>query len=803
MTEATLHIRLPVLLPHVQDERDQCVLRLNERLLNRKGIEQAHVERENGEVVLCLHYDANLVSLLEVRRLAEQAGIAVANRYHHELIPIEGMDCSDCVVVLEHGIGRMDGVLTANASYTVQVLQVEYDTQKTSRAAIERRVRTLGYEVPATGLRSLYRQNRELLFVALAGVFTLTGFLLERSGGPVWAPLLFYLGAYLYGGWDIAHHAWHALRERRFDTDLLMLVAALGAAALGKYAEGALLLFLFGLGHTLEERALDRARAAVRALGDLTPKTALIRRGGAEIELPVDQVQIDDVVIVRPGTRVPVDGEVIAGQSAVNQSPVTGESAPVDKTPGSQAFAGTINGEGALEVRVTRLARDSTLARVMRLVEEAQAQKSPTQQTVERFSRVFVPAVLVAALLLIVVPPLFGVPFQESFLRAMTLLVAASPCALALGAPVAILAGVARAARGGVLVKGGVYLENLGRLKAIAFDKTGTITSGRPEVTDVVASDGVWQIADSRWQMADGGAAMGSDRARSEAIEVLALAAAAESRSGHPLAQAVVRAAKAAMSDRPLLPVAEVESLTGRGLRARVDGRSVFIGSLKLLDENGVHVPADLRGRAEALETAGKTVTAVAVDGRAAGLLALADTLRPGVPETLAELRRLGVTETVMLTGDNARVARRIAQEAGIASYRADLLPEDKLNAIRELVEEYGQVAMVGDGVNDAPALANATVGIAMGGAGTDVALETADVALMADDLGMLPFAIGVGRATRAVIQQNLVIALGVIGLLIVTSVFGLVGIGAAIILHEGSTIVVVLNALRLLTYRD
>jgi Cd2+/Zn2+-exporting ATPase len=487
----------------------------------------------------------------------------------------------------------------------------------------------------------------------------------------------------------------------------------------------------------------------------------------------------------------------------VDQSPVTGESAPVDKTPGSQAFAGTINGEGALEVRVTRLARDSTLARVMRLVEEAQAQKSPTQQTVERFSRVFVPAVLVAALLLIVVPPLFGVPFQESFLRAMTLLVAASPCALALGAPAAILAGVARAARGGVLVKGGVHLENLGRLKAIAFDKTGTITSGRPEVTDVVAVDGVWQIANGKWLMADGGAAMGAGQARSEAMEVLALAAAAESRSGHPLAQAVVRAAKAAMPGRPFLPVAEVESLTGRGLRARVDGRSVFIGSLKLLDENGVHVPADLRGRAEALESAGKTVTAVAVDGRAAGLLALADTLRPGVPETLAELRRLGVTETVMLTGDNARVARRTAQEAGIASYRADLLPEDKLNAIRELVEEYGQVAMVGDGVNDAPALANATVGIAMGGAATDVALETADVALMADDLGTLPFAVGIGRATRAVIQQNLAIALGVIGLLIVTSVFGLVGIGAAIILHEGSTIVVVLNALRLLTYRE
>jgi Cd2+/Zn2+-exporting ATPase len=378
-------------------------------------------------------------------------------------------------------------------------------------------------------------------------VFTAIGFLMERSTNAGWLPLLFYAGAYLYGGWDIAHHAWHALRERRFDTDLLMLIAALGAAALGEFAEGALLLFLFGLGHTLEERALDRARAAVHALADLAPKTALIRRAGAEIELPVEQAQIGDIVVVRPGARIPVDGDVIAGQSAVDQSPVTGESAPVDKAPGSQVFAGVINGQGALEVRVSRLAHDSTLARVMRLVEEAQAQKSPTQQTVERFSRVFVPTVLIAALLLIVVPPLFGASFQESFLRAMTLLVAASPCALALGAPAAILAGVARAARGGVLVKGGVHLENLGRLKAMAFDKTGTITRGRPEVTEVVVADGTL-LCDPARSPSEGeqafraGSEADDGQISSEAAVLLGVVAAAESRSGHPLAQAIVRA---------------------------------------------------------------------------------------------------------------------------------------------------------------------------------------------------------------------------------------------------------------------
>lgn len=592
----------------------------------------------------------------------------------------------------------------------------------------------------------------------------------------------FYIAAYILGGWDISQHAWHALKEKQFDTDLLMVTAALGAATLGEFAEGALLLFLFSLGHALEERALDRARAAIRALADLAPNIALVKRDGKEIELPVEQLKMDDVVIVRPGVRVPVDGDVLTGQSAINQAPVTGESVPVDKAPGDKVFAGTVNGEGALELTVTKLAKDSTLARVVKMVEEAQTQKSPTQQTVEKFERVFVPCVLIVTALIIIVPPLLGVPFQIAFLRAMTLLVAASPCALALGTPASILSGVAQAARNGVLIKGGVHLENLGRLKAIAFDKTGTITHGQPEVTDIV------KLPSSNDQINNDDA-------------LLALAAAVESRSAHPLAQAVVRAAQAkALS---LAAVGNVESLTGRGLRSTVNGQAVLIGNLKLMEESSVTVTAEARQQIESLQTHGKTIMAVAVNGQLVGVLGLADTLRPEAATTMAALKRIGVRETVMLTGDNTRVAAAIAKQVGLTDFRADLMPEDKVKAIRNLTEKYGETAMVGDGVNDAPALANATVGIAMGGAGTDVALETADVALMGDDLAKLPFAVGLGRATRAIITQNLFISLGVIFFLIVASLVGWAGIGVAILLHEGSTIVVVLNALRLLRFKQ
>jgi len=778
MSEKILELDIPLLLPGIENDEDGCLDRLEGALQNHRGVLKIHLHRDHDPVQLCFHYDPGVITIDDLRRIAQRAGVGITKRYHHEVIPVEGMDCSDCALVLEHSLGRLEGVLDVSVSYVGQTINVEYDARHVNRRRLERRVHQLGYRVQVEGVPRWYQENRELLFSLSAGLFVLAGWLGARFFDfPPAASLVLYLAAYAAGGYDITRHTLHALRERHFDTDLLMVLAALGAAFLGEYVEGALLLFLFSLGHSLEERALDQARNAIRALADLSPKTALVHRAGQVSEVPVEQLQIGDTVFVPPGVRVPVDGEILSGTSGVDQSPVTGESIPVDKVPGDPVFAGSVNGEGALEVRVTRLAQDSTLARVVEMVARAQSQKSLSQQTIERFTSWFVPAVLIADLLMIIVPPMFGVPFTDSFLRAMTLLVAASPCALALGTPSAILSGVAQAARNGVLVKGGVHLENLGQLHAIALDKTGTVTKGKPEMTDLVAL-----------------ASLSED-------EVLALAAAVESRSAHPLAQAVVRAAQE--RDLAIPEASEAMSLTGRGIQAKVDGKTARIGNLQLFAEAGLTVPHAVQTQVQALEDQGKTTMLITVDGDLIGLIAVADVIRPEASAAISAIQKLGVYETVMLTGDNPRVAAHIAQQVGLTDFRADLMPEDKLTAIRALVEERGIVAMVGDGVNDAPALANATVGIAMGGAGTDVALEIADVALMADDLSKLPFAVGLGRATRAIIKQNLFISLGVIAVLIGLAVTGLAGIGLAIVFHEGSTVIVVLNSLRLLGYHN
>jgi len=778
MEEKTLQLDIPLLIPGLTNHQDACLERLETSLKNQRGIQRAHVERQNDPQVLCLHYNPSLTSLEQVQRIAERAGAKIANQYRHEVIPIRGVDCSDCVTVLEHSISRIDGVLDVKASYTAQKIFIEYDSKATNQAAIERRIQHLGYQIPREGARKWYEENRALLSSLVAGVFLLLGWLGENFFGfPFPISLGMYLLAYVLAGWETAIHAWYALKARTFDTDILMIAAALGAAFLGEFAEGALLLFLFSLGHAMERRVLDQARNAIRALSELAPKTALVKRQGQEVEIPVDEIKLEDMILIRPGTRIPVDGIVTKGSSAVDQSPITGESNPVDKAISEEVFAGSVNGPGVLEIQVTRLAKDSTLARVTKMIEQAQAQKSPTQQLTERFMGWFVPAVLILDLLLILIPPLFGVPFTVSFSRAMVLLVAASPCALALGTPAAIMAGVAQAARNGVLVKGGRHLENLGRLKALAFDKTGTLTQGKLQLTDIVSANSA-----------------------SEA-EVLALAAAVESRSAHPLAKAIVRESDSRQLKLP--EVEDVEALTGRGMNARLQNNTVQVGSVQSMKESGIQVPPIILEKVEILTNQGKTTMLVSKGGETLGLLAVADTIRPDTKNTISELHSQGIRKMVMLTGDNPQVAAHIARQIGMDEFRAQLMPEDKVTAVRSLVAQYQDVGMVGDGVNDAPALANATVGIALGGASTDVALETADVALMGDDLTKLPFAVALGRATRNLILQNLVIAMGVIFTLILSALFGWAGLGITVLIHEGSTIVVALNSLRLLKFEQ
>lgn len=821
----TIQLNLSLVLPDIEAS-DDCICHLTDRLLANKGIEKAHIVSNEGGDQLCLHYNPNRINLAQVQHLASEMGATVSQRYRHEQIPFLGLTSADAADSLTQTLAALPGVLHANANYAAGLIFIAYDSERIERSSIEQAIRQMGARLPVpalvggsaehahahdhgyahththapghahahshahghdhghdhgsapTFLPHWMQERWTIILVALAGLFLLIGWVGENFLGMASSiALVFYALAYIAGGYDVSTHAIPGLLKGKFDTDVLMLAAAAGAAILGEWAEGAFLLFLFSLGHAGEHYALDRARNAVNALGDLMPTSARVKRNGAIVELSVEDVRIDDVVVVRPGDRLPVDGEIVSGHSTIDQSPITGESVPVGKQPGDQVFAGTINQAGALDIRVTKLAQDNTLSRIMQLVAEAQSQQSPTQQFTQRFTAWFVPVVLLSCVLLTVVPPLVGwMPLTDSFYRAMLLLVAASPCALALGTPATVLAGIAQAARNGVLIKGGVHLENLGAIEAIGFDKTGTITEGRFSVTDTLPLSG------------------------SDATELLRIAAAVEQQSNHPLAQAVVKAAQA---QQLTLPLAEqVENIPGRGLRGTVDGLPVLVGSLKLFEEEFGENPQLAEVFAQ-LEQTGRSTMAISQGERIMGVLGLADAPRSGVSQTMQRLRELGVKHLVMLTGDNTNVAQRIAGQVGLTDVRAELMPEDKLAAIKQLQGKYGQIAMAGDGVNDAPALASATVGIAMGGAGTAVALETADVALMGDDLSKLPFAVGLSRASRAIIRQNLGVSLGVIALLLLTSVLGVVQLSAAVVLHEGSTIVVVLNALRLLGYRQ
>ncbi len=829
-TEIT-RLDIPVVLPEVADMQDACLARLVDALATRPGVVHVHVarpgERERGAPVtvsgpqLCLHYDPARLSLARVTELAHAAGAAVTQRFGHVVLSFRHVGSEDDGRRMEEGLQALPGVTAAAVNIASQLARVEFDRQQIEPSTIERAfddlvgiTPSLATEVNETAAETTgateaphapwYRRHRELAWSLAAGLLLAVGYWVERTQGMGPLPIAVFVASYVFGARDNVGHFLKELRKGRlrFNIDLLMVVAATGAAGLGQWAEGALLLFLFSLGHALEHYALGRARNAIKALAELAPTRAIVLRneGGTRREevVPIAQVRPGDHVLVKPAERLSVDGTVVEGQSAVNQAPITGESVPVEKDVGAPVYAGSVNGEGALVIAVTTAIGDRTLDRVIALVADAQTQKAPTQQFTERFERVFVPLVLLTTVLLIVVPPVLGVwEWRDAFYRAMTLLVAASPCALALGTPAAVLTGIAQAARNGVLIKGGAHLETLGTISVLALDKTGTITRGEPSLTDVRPMDGVGHDA------------------------LLALAAAVERRSQHPIAKAVLTAAAKAGVVVP--EASDVESVTGQGIRARVGTDNIAIGRLRMFESESSSpspvvpeastdsagpppgIPADVWLEVLRLEERGRTVLVVARTTprgvKFLGVIGVADEPREQVQRTLQELRVAGVRQLVMLTGDNAGVARAVAQRVGIDDFRAGLLPEDKVTAIRELAAR-GAIAMVGDGVNDAPALANATVGIAMGGAGTAAALETADVALMGDDLGRLPFAMGLSRQTRRVIRQNLVVSLGVIGLLIVASVTGLVGIGPAVIAHEGSTLVVIANALRLLSYR-
>ncbi len=852
MTERTLELAL--LLPRAA-ECGGCVEEVGRELLRLDGIHSVDPDVQRG--LLGVRFDEGSLSGDAVETFARRAGAQahcedhcpLATHAHGPLdlsrplpgesggerrvLHVTGMDCADCAVKLQGALRKERGVRSADVNFGAATLAVAIDPGQTALPDVFRAVRRLGYDTverraqaesasahgakAAQASRGFWLTEPRAVATVLSGALTTAAFV-ASAAAPAAAPWLFG-AAVVVGGAYVARAALFSLRARQVDMNVLMTLAMIGAAAIGQWSEAALVAFLFSLGTVLQAATLERTRRAISGLMKLAPPAASVLKptadGSGRLETRIDaaEIVVGDVVVVRPGERAAVDGVVVEGSAAADQAPVTGESAPVAKTAGDQVFAGSIIEGGTLHVRATTIASDTTIAKIVHMVEEAQAQRAPAETIVDRFASRYTPVVVALAAAVAFIPPLLGASFDTWFYRGLALLIISCPCALVISTPVSILAALAHATGNGVLIKGGAYLEQMAGLKAVAFDKTGTLTWGRPRVTDVVPLNGA-----------------APDR-------VLEVAAALERYSEHPLARAITEHAEAsgAAMPAPVMVTAcacstpgccsadvggsagedgdghghtghdhgsrppDVErfrAIPGRGVRAELDGRLHFVGRPDLL---GAHaVDPELLALVDGLERQGKTAVVVGDGDGALGVIAVSDPLRPGARETVAELRALGVVEVAMLTGDNPETAAAVAAEAGVTDVRAGLLPEQKVAAVAELRDRAGAVAMVGDGINDAPALAAASLGIAMGAAGTDAALETADIALMGDDLSAVPETIRLARRTTRIIWQNIIFSIVVKAVFLILAPLGLVSLWLAVFADMGTSLLVTGNGLRL-----
>jgi Cd2+/Zn2+-exporting ATPase len=766
---------------------------------------------------LTVAYDAEQVERGEILARIRGLGYDVPEPAAYEspvppremVFDVDGLDCADCALHLEEALRNTAGVDQVSVDFSLARVRLVPQDGAQIQSTVESVAGGMGYSLRSeaapdgeereqTWRERLWHRRRDLTTLA-AGLLIALAVMMQLAGLPETVVAAVFVAAIVTGGYYIGRSGWVALRTARtLDMNALMTIAAVGAIFVGEWAEGAVAMFLFSLGNTMEGYTMDRARNAIRSLMDLSPRRATVVHGSQERQVPVEELRAGDRILVRPGERIPMDGQILSGESAVNQAPITGESVPVDKTSDDEVYAGTINGQGALTVRVTRLAADTTIARIIKMVEEAQAQKAPSQRFVDRFARVYTPLVIVIAAGVAFLPPLagwlsgagtFGALFGEWVYRALVLLVIACPCALVISTPVSIVSAIASAARAGVLIKGGAHLESLGALKVMAFDKTGTLTAGQPQVVEVRCFDHTEGLS---W----------SDCADCRAL--LADVATIERQSEHPLARAVVAEAEAHGLTSELAAAEAVEAITGRGVRGQVNGHSMTVGTHTYIHESDPDlVDSPLCDAVHAAQAAGQTVMVIRDDCCGVrGHIAVADTVRPGVGQVLSALDKVGIEHTVMLTGDNEATARAIATAAGVDDVRAELLPEQKVAAIEAMLDRYEAVAMVGDGVNDAPALARATVGIAMGAAGTDAALETADVALMADDLSKLPFAVSLSQQARRIIRQNVALSLGIKALFLALAIGGAATLWMAVFADVGASLIVTLNGMRLLRRR-
>ncbi len=701
---------------------------------------------------------------------------------------IHGMDCAEEVSLLKRelvpllgsderlGFDVLNGKLSVDLSQTdVTSAEVLAAIQRTGLSAEQR-----GDRSSEASDRSSKQQHQRAIFTAASGVMGLTGLVVESfwptsvdAVSPI--AIVCYLLGIFAGLYLVLPKAWRSVVTLRPDMNLLMSVAVLGAIGIGEWFEGATVAFLFSLSLLLESWSIGRARRAIASLMDLSPPIAHLRDESGEIQnVPPDDVPVGSVLIIRPGEKIPLDGRVIKGASGVDQAPITGESIPVEKDIGDEVFAGTINGDGLLEMESTKAADDTTLARIIEMVGDANSKRAPSEKWVERFAAIYTPLVMVLALLTFLIPPLaLAGNWSDWLYRSLVLLVIACPCALVISTPVSVVAALAAAARNGVLIKGGVFIELPARLKAIAMDKTGTLTQGTPNVVDVVPMNG------------------------HDEAELLSRAAALEINSNHPLARAIVDEAK--QRGIAILPVEHFETIQGKGATGSIDGKTYWLGSHRYLEQRGRETP-EIHEQLKSVQDAGRTVVVIGNDTHVCGFIALADAIREESREAIEQLHAAGIEHLVMLTGDNEGTAKAIAKEAGIDEVNAELLPEDKVAAVETLVRKYEHVAMIGDGVNDAPALARASLGIAMGAAGSDAAIETADIALMSDDLSKLPWLIHHSRRTLSIIRQNIFFALGIKVVFVVLTLAGHASLWAAIAADMGASLLVIANGLRLLS---
>lgn len=688
---------------------------------------------------------------------------------------LTGLSCADCAAKLQHKLAGLPGIIDVQLNFGTAALEVKHTCPASD---IVKTIKKSGYgvetagQVKPGGLKGLFYLQTGVILTAISGLLLGTAFLLSLWGieGPVLQVL--YTASILTGGYEAARSGLYALRSLSLDINFLVIVAAVGAIAIGEWTEGATVVFLFSLGNMLQAYTMEKSRNSIRALMSLAPKEATVKRYGFTISIPAEEILPGDILLVRPGERIAMDGNVLSGCSEVDQSPVTGESLPVGKNPGDEVYAGTVNGQGFMEIKVSRTFQDNTLARIIRLVEEAQAQRAPSQQFVEAFARIYTPLVIAAAALTATLPSLaFGQPFAPWFERSLILLVISCPCALVISTPVSIVAAISSAARQGVLIKGGVYLEEAGALKLVAFDKTGTLTTGRPEIKEIFTAPG---------------------HTREELVKI---AAAIESCSEHPLAQAIMRLA--AEQGLAIPQCAAFRSLPGLGATAEVAGITYLAGNRRLFQ--GIEIPQTLGIKLNELEQEGKTPVIIGNVTGVIGILAAAESLRDNAANTVRDLRQAGIERIVMLTGDNPGAALSAATNLGVDEVHAALLPEDKLQVVKSLMTKYGKLAMVGDGINDAPSLAASTVGIAMGPSGTDTALETADIALMGGELARIPYIIRLGRSTISIIRQNIAFSVLIKAVFIALTFGGITNLWMAVFADTGAALLVILNGMRLL----